>query len=370
MQPIQQLQNVSLWLLTAAFLLLTSAQPLQAQQQETGTATAITVLTHDSFSVSEDVLAQFQADTGISVKILRGGDAGQVVNQAILTQGNPLADVLFGVDNTFLSRALDAGIFEPYASPNLDAVDAQFLQYLADPNSENGELNHSVTPIDYGDVCLNYDIAYFEENDLTLPESLADLTDPAYESLLVAMNPATSSPGLAFMLATIAEFGTEGDYTYLDYWADLIDNGTRITDGWSDAYFGDFTVASEDGTYPLVVSYASSPPFTLDEATGQPLSASITADGMCFRQVEFAGILTNSEHTQAAQQFIDFMLSVPFQQDVPLQMFVFPVNVNAELPQDFAQYAAIPENPAQLDAANIEANREAWIQAWTETVLR
>jgi thiamine transport system substrate-binding protein len=232
---------------------------------------------------------------------------------------------------------------------------------------------HRVTPIDYGDVCLNYDISYFEDNELDVPQSLRDLTDPAYEGLLVAQNPATSSPGLAFLMATINEFGEPGDdneYSYLDYWQDLVDNDVLITDGWSDAYFTYFTEGSEDGTYPLVVSYASSPPFTYNEELDDVTTASIVADGTCFRQIEFAGILDGADNVEGAQLFIDFMLSKAFQEDMPLRMFVFPVNANAELPELFANYAQTPENPVTLDVARIEDNRETWINAWTETVLR
>lgn len=320
----------------------------------------LTVVGHDSFNVSEEVLAQFEEETGITVEILRAGDAGQVVNQSVLSAGNPLGDVLFGVDNTFLSRALNAEVFIPYESPNLELVDEQFI--LDDA--------YRVTPIDYGDVCINYDIAYFEENDLAVPESLSDLTDDTYEGLLVAENPATSSPGLAFLMATIAEFGTEGDYTYLDFWAELVANDTLIVDDWSTAYFTHFTQGGEDGTYPLVVSYASSPPFTYNEETDTVTTASIVAPNTCFRQIEFAGILDGSENVEAAQLFIDFMLTETFQEDVPVQMFVFPVNPNADLPETFAEYAQIPDEPATLDAERIEENREEWIRLWTETVLR
>lgn len=348
--------------ITALLLLLMGLSITQAQD------TTLTLISHDSFNVSEDVLAAFEEETGITVEILRAGDAGQMVNQAILTKNNPLADVLFGVDNTFLTRALDADLFIPYESPALESVDEAFIV----------DEDHRVTPVDYGDVCLNYDIAYFDDNDLALPESLQDLTDPAYESLLVVQNPATSSPGLAFMLATVAAFGTDDmtgadeddDYTYLDYWSALVANDVLISDGWEDAYFGQFTAASEDGTRPLVVSYASSPPVTIDAETGEATTASIVADNTCFRQIEFAGILTGTDQEEAAQQFIDFLLSEAFQEDLPLQMFVFPVNELAELPEDFVEFAQIPDDPATVSLEMIEANRDTWIAAWTETVLR
>jgi len=342
-------------LMSFLVLILLLVAPTMAQE-----VTSITVVTHDSFSVSEEVLAMFEDETGIQIEILRSGDAGVMLNQSILSRANPLGDVMFGVDNTFLTRALENDLFIPYESPMLEHVPEQFI--LDD--------EYRVTPIDYGDVCINYDIAYFQEQGLPVPETLSDLTEPAYEEMLVVLNPATSSPGLAFLLVTIANFGTEGDYTYLEYWRELVDNEVLVTDGWSDAYFGHFTAGSEDGTYPLVVSYASSPPATYDAETDAVATGSIIEDNTCYRQIEFAGILAGTEKVEAAQQFIDFMLDVPFQEDMPLQMFVFPVNENAELPELFAAYATIPEEPVMLTPEEIEANREDWIQSWTETVLR
>ena len=329
-----------------------------------GESNTLTLVTHDSFAVSENVLAQFEEETGITVEILRSGDAGTMVNQAILSKENPQGDVLYGVDNTFLSRALNADLFIPYESPLLADVPEEFI---LDPE-------HRVTPVDYGDVCLNYDVSYFEENALPVPESLADLTDPRYKGLLVVENPATSSPGLAFLLTTVAGFGAEGDYTYLDYWADLVENDVLIANDWTDAYFGQFSGSTgSEGTRPLVVSYASSPPvevYFMETLPETPPTASIVADGMCFRQIEFVGILDGTDNPEAARQFVDFMLSVPFQEDMPLQMFVYPVNSEAELPDVFVEFSAVPENPVYMDIDEIDANREEWIQAWTETVLR
>ncbi len=342
-----------IWITT--LLLLLGAVAVSAQDN------TLTVVAHDSFAYTEELLAQFQDETGITVEVLRLGDAGTMLNQLILSKSNPLGDVVFGVDNTFLSRALNEELFVAYESPALQSVDEAFI---VDPD-------HNVTPVDYGDVCLNYDIANFEENGLALPESLADLTKPEYSGLLVVENPATSSPGLAFLMATVAAFGEEGDYTYLDYWTDLVANDVAITEGWTDAYYGEFT--RYGGSRPLVVSYASSPPAEVlfaDPPTDVAPTGSIVADGTCFRQIEFAGILQGTDNLEAAQQFIDFLLSVDFQEDMPTQMFVFPVNGNAELPEVFTDYAQIPENPVVLDPADIDAGREEWIEAWTETVLR
>ena len=327
-------------------------------------AETVVVLTHDSFAISEEVLDSFEELSGISVEILRSGDAGQMVNQAILSKSHPLGDVLYGVDNTFLSRALDAEIFAAYQSTRLENVPEAFIP----------DETYRVTPVDYGDVCLNYDLAYFDEHELPLPERLSDLTAPDYAGLLVVENAATSSPGLAFLLATIAEFGDEGDYTYLEYWRDLADNDVLVVAGWSDAYYGEFTVGSRgDGDRPLVVSYASSPPAEViysDEPEAGAVTGAIVNDNMCFRQIEYAGVLDGAANPAGAEQFIDFMLSAEFQADLPLNMFVFPVVLGIELPEVFVEYAAIPENPASLDPALIEAKRDEWIQAWAEVMLR
>ncbi|MCY3718150.1 MAG: thiamine ABC transporter substrate-binding protein [Anaerolineaceae bacterium] len=323
--------------------------------------TVVTLITHDSFAIGEDVLAEFTESTGIQVEILQSGDAGEMLNKAILSRGNPLGDVLFGVDNSFLSRALSNDIFLPYESPLLEQVPQQFQM----------DDQFRVTPIDYGDVCLNYDVAWFDEQELALPESLSDLAEPEYRGLLVVENPATSSPGLSFMLATIGVFGTEGETTWLDFWSQLVENEVRVVSGWELAYWGEFSHSG--GEYPLVVSYASSPPaevFFMEDTPERAPTGAIVADQTCFRQIEFAGILDGSEQVEAAQQLIDFMLDTRFQEDIPLQMFVFPVNQEAELPDVFVEYAQVAEVPAVVSPEDIDAMRETWIQAWTETVLR
>lgn len=345
--------------ITLLFILILSSFTIFAQDTDT-----VVVVTHDSFAISEEVLLEFEENTGLTVEILRAGDAGQVVNQSILSKNNPLGDLLYGVDNTFLSRALNAEIFVPYESEALDTVPEEFVL--------NDEFY--VTPIDFGDVCLNYDIAYFEDEELDLPESLSDLAEPQYAELLVVENPATSSPGLAFMLATIAEFGTEGDYTFLDYWAELRDNGVLVVDGWSEAYYTEFSAPGRDtGTRPLVVSYASSPPVELffsDPMPEDAVTGAIVDDNMCFRQIEFAGVLENANNPAGAEQFIDFMLSETFQEDIPLNMFVYPVVEDIELPEIFVEHSTLPENPASVDYDMIEENREDWIQSWTEVMMR
>jgi thiamine transport system substrate-binding protein len=317
------------------------------------------LLTHDSFAVSDGVLDAFTDETGIEVELVQGGDAGTVVNQAILTNGNPQADVLFGVDSTFLSRALDEDLFVPYEAKDLDLVDDAFL---LDPE-------HRVTPVDYGDVCINYDKGWFDESGLAVPDSLVDLVDPAYKDLLVVENPATSSPGLAFLLATIDELGADG---WEGWWQQLKDNGVTVANGWEDAYYGEFSGGTtSEGTHPLVVSYASSPPAEVvyaDPPIDEAPTGVITAG--CYRQVEGAGILAGTDHEAEAGQLIDFLLSERFQADVPLSMFVYPVRTGVELPKEFVDFTVTPDDVATLDPEEIGAQRETWIDTWTDLVLR
>ncbi len=315
-------------------------------------AASITVLTHDSFAVPADLIDDFTATTGIRVELLSSGDAGQLVAEAILTAGSPLGDVLFGIDNTFLQRGLDADIFEPYESPGLEDVPDEFQ--LDD--------RHRVTPIDYGDVCVNYWIAALPGEP---PTSLDDLLDPIYADQLVVQSPETSSPGLAFLLATIAEYGDGWE----EYWEALRSNGVAVTAGWEDAYYGEF--AAGDGSRSMVVSYASSPPVEVlfaAEPIDSPPTGVMTAS--CYRQIEFAGVLAGTDEPAAARRFVDFMLEPSFQNEVPLAMFVFPVSRRATLPTEFVDHVPPVADPHILDPAEVEANRDRWTERWVEIVLR
>lgn len=330
----------------------------------------ITVLVHDSFAVSKDVLEAFTEDTGIEVVILPAGDAGEMVNRAILTRARPLADVLYGIDNGLLGRAQAVELFEPYASPALDTVDPR---YRFDPS-------HAVTPVDVGFVTINADLAAFSSSGLALPDDLEELVDPRYRDMLVVENPASSSPGLAFLFATVARFGEGeagsfmgGSGDWLDFWAALRDNGVQVTDGWSDAYYTSFS--RYGGDRPMVVSYATSPAAEVMFAD-VPLETSPTANLLCatcsYRQIEAAGILRGTKHRQAAERFVDFLLSPAFQADVAPSMFVYPVVEGTPVPDAFERFASLPtaEQTATLAPDRTEAKQAVWLRQWTDVVLR
>jgi len=268
---------------------------------------------------------------------------------------------MYGIDNTFLSRALQAGIFEPYEAEALASI----------PDEYELDDQHRVSPVDFGDVCLNYDRSYFEEQGLAVPDSLEALADPAYRGLLVAENPASSSPGLAFLLATIVTLGEEN---HLDYWEALVENDILIVDSWDTAYYSEFSGgAFSEGTRPLVVSYATSPAaevYFSEEPLDVSPTGAVVAPGTCFRQIEFVGILKNGQNRDLAEAFVEYVLGASFQGDIPLHMFVFPVNETVALPEVFAEHALRAEQPATMSVDAIEQNRESWVQAWIDVVLQ
>lgn len=322
--------------------------------------TSITLVTYESFPTEgtdvNEQLATFSDETGIEVEILVAGDTGTMLSKAELAVGNPEGDVIWGIDSSFLSRAVGSEIFEPYEANGLDAIPDRFTDLV--PNGE-------ATPVDFGDVCVNYDIGALEALGIDPPATLDDLADPEYADLLVVQNPATSSVGLAFMLASVDEYGADG---WQDYWQRLADNGVSVTDGWSDAYYGQFSYAG--GDRPLVVSFGSSPPvevlFSDVELDTAPTGV---VESTCYRQVEFVGILAGTEHPEAARQLVDFMITEEFQATLPLNVFVFPTNSEVALDQTFVDFAVIPETSRLLDPAFVDANREDFIDQWTDLVI-
>ncbi|MBB5936018.1 thiamine ABC transporter substrate-binding protein [Streptomyces zagrosensis] len=322
----------------------------------------VTVVSHDSFEVSKTVLSKFTAQTGYKVKVVRGADAGAAVNQAILSKGNPQGDVFFGVDNTLLSRALDEGVFTKYRAKDLNHV-PEDLQLDA--------AKHRVTPVDTGDICVNYDRKFFADKKLAPPKTFNDLIKPQYKNMLVTENAATSSPGLAFLLGTV---GTYGDDGWQSYWKKLKDNGVEVVDGWEQAYNDRFSGSgggAGKGDKPLVVSYASSPPAEVVGVEPQPKEGPTgVAAGTCFRQIEFAGLLDGAKNAKGGKALLDFMLSKAFQEDVPVKMYVNPVRKGAKLPEVFTKYGQKIAEPATVAPEKITKNREQWIKSWTSLVVR
>jgi thiamine transport system substrate-binding protein len=317
------------------------------------------LVTHDSFAIAKPVKAAFEKQTGLKLRILQTGDAGAALNRALLTSGRPEGDAFFGVDNNLLTRALADDLLVPYRSPALSRVDRHV----------DLDATHRLTPIDQSEVCLVYDRAWFAKEGIAAPRSLLDLTLPRYRGLTVVENPATSTPGLAFVLATIAKLGPGG---WKAYWQKLRANKVLVSDGWDDAYNAQFSgSSSHKGKRPIVVSYSTDPAAEVFFA-GKPLSEAPVAvvPGSCFRQIEFAGVLRGAKNPAGAQKLVDFMLSTRFQAGMPLTMFVLPVRQGVPLPPVFRRFPPVVANPLQLPAKTIGANRDRWIREWASIVIR
>ncbi|MFD7655184.1 thiamine ABC transporter substrate binding subunit [Actinosynnema sp. NPDC059797] len=334
----------------AAALALLSGCSVAATNGPAEGERVVTLVTHDSFAASQEVLDAFKAETGITIKPLASGDAGEVTNKLVLTKDNPIGDVAFGVDSTFASRALAEGVFAEYASPEA-RHGAQ--RYQLDPPNR-------LHAVDVGDVCLNVDVAALK--DVGEPAGLADLADPKYRDMLVVEDPATSSPGLAFLLGTIATFG-EGEWQR--YWGRLTANGVKVVSGWEEAYTQDFSGSSGKGPRPIVVSYASSPSAEIGD-DGTPRTKALL--DTCYRQVEYAGVLNGAKNAEDAKKVVDFLLSERFQADVPGQMYVYPSREGVALPEAWAKAAPLPAESRSLPAAEVDANRERWVSEWRTLV--
>jgi len=317
----------------------------------------LTVMTHDSFAISPATLAAFEQQHHAKVTILNSGDAGSLLNKAILSKDAPFADVLYGVDNTFLSRAQEAGIFIPYTPNTANFVDGIDLS-----------VSTPLIPIDRGYVVINYDIAALAKRGIEPPHSLQDLLMPEYKGLLVVENPALSSPGLAFLLATVAEFG---ESNWQGYWKLLRENDVLIAPDWNTAYYTHFSGSSGKGPRPLVVSYSSSPAAEVVYADPKVDTApTANVNFAAFEQTEYVGILKGTQQETLARAFVDFMLTDTFQNDMPLNMFVYPVTKSAVLPEVFTANATIPTVRAQLLPSVIAAQRDAWVKEWDDIMLK
>jgi thiamine transport system substrate-binding protein len=337
---------------------LLSACSLLGGEEETATGSSSTsevvLVTHDSFSLPEELVEQFRTEYGHELVVRASGDAGALSAKLALTKENPTGDAAFGIDNTFASRVLEEGVFAPYDPP-------------VQPGTERYELaegSDRLTPVDAAAVCVNIDDTWFAEQDVAPPRTLEDLTKPAYRDLMVVPAASTSSPGMAFLLTTVAAYGDE----WPAYWSDLLDNGLKVVDGWSDAYYTDFTQGGEKGSRPIVLSYDSSPAFTVGEGAQRSTTSALL--DTCFQQVEYAGVLEGAANPEGAEDLVAFLQEPAVQAALPESMYVFPVIEGVELPEDWARYAVQPEDPADVDPALIAAERDTWLQQWTDLITR
>jgi len=332
--------------LTAAVLTLGAAAASAAE---------LRVLTHASFAVPPALLAQFEKEAGVTLRITKSGDAGEMLNKLILTRANPIADVVFGIDNVLAAKA-DA-VLDAHERPADKAV----------ARADAVTLPPKLLPVDYGYVTVNYDKAWFAKKGLALPRTLDDLAQPAYARLLVVQNPATSSPGNAFLLATIGALGEEKAF---DWWARMRTHGVSVAKGWSEAYYTEFS--HNGGARPLVVSYASSPAaelFYSKTKLTEPPTGSLTLQGGAFRQVEGVALVKGGKERAAAVRFMAFLRSAPVQQALQTEMWMYPFDANTPR-VDALRHAPEPTAFDSPSAQAIADKNADWVRRWTRVVLK
>ncbi|EEH63268.1 ABC transporter, substrate-binding protein, thiB family [Gleimia coleocanis DSM 15436] len=347
----------SLAILAAGALFLsacgTGANNAEKTEKPAAEAKTVTVLAYDSLEFEDDLKAEFEKETGFKLDIQQIGSGGELTNKLVLTKDNPLGDVAFGVDNISAYRAVKEGVFAEKAA---EVSEAEKAQQISDAPA--------LVPFNQSDVCVNADPAWFKAKNLEMPKTLDDLKDPKYKDLLVAMNPTSSSPGLAFFMATVAKY----EDGWKDYWMALKDNGLKVTKGWSDAFGTDFSAGEGKGDRPLMVSYSSSPAYAVNEALTESAIANLPET--CFHQVEYVGVLNGAKNVAGAEAFVKFMQKASTQEVFVANNYVHPINPDVKLPEALARFGMLSEKPFTLDPMKIDENQAQWLAEWSELIAK
>lgn len=316
-----------------------TAQP--AAEQE------VTLVTHDSFKLDDALIAQLKKDTGITLKTVAADSGAKMVSQLTLKKDNPIGDAVYGIDTNVMGAVAKAGLVQDvnFALP-------ESAKNFTDPKVPGA------APIDRGDVCLNYDIQYFKEKGLQPPASFDDLTKPEYKGMLVAEDPGESTTGLAYLTGTVQKYGNGWE----DYWKQLKANDVKVVSSWDTAYNVEFTAGEGKGTYPIVVSYASSPSFSVNKEGTEAATAAVLAT--CYPQVEYAGVLTNAKNPEGAKKVVEWLLSKGVQEDIPNSMYMYPIDSTATIPDAMKKFAPLPSDTKPMDSDEVENQRADWVKTF------
>ena len=197
-------------------------------------------------------------------------------------------------------------------------------------------------PFDQADVCLNYDETKVDGENLTVPTSLWDLTEEAWKGKIAFPSPLTSSPGRSFMVATVDYFENDDDNTTdaFDWWGAMADNDAIFTSGWTEAYerhysggYGERWVEGHLGDAAMTVSYCHSPGVEAFFSDNWTKSTSLTLPRTTFHQVEYAAVINGAVEVEAANAFIEYLLSEEVNQNMPENNLMLSVLTNASLPE-------------------------------------
>lgn len=314
-------------------------------------ATEVRLATHDSFDLPKELISQFEQQHDAKIRIVKAGDGNELLNKLIISKRKPIADVVYGLDNGNIAQAISENILSNTQPQSADTV-------VKLPNA---------LAVDYGFIAINYDKQWFKEKNLPLPTSLADLTKPEYKNLLVSPNPATSTPAMGFFLANIAGLGEEGAF---QWWQKMRQNGVKITKGWSEAYYKEFSL--NGGSRPMMVGYSSSPAAEVFYSKGKlstPRMGNLFLNGGVYLQKEGVAVLNGSQQPELATKLAQYLQSPTVQRAVPTSMWVYPAVRHTPLAPVMV-HASVPKVHFAPNDKRIQQNRKAWLQRWVQTVLK
>lgn len=335
-------------------------------QDDDGT---LKILTYDIAAFSDDMLTNFTEQTGFAVELVYTDDAGGILEIMLQTQGSPQVDLAVGLDNTYLQTALD------FCLLTVNNVDTSNV----DPNVMALYDGPKAVPFDQGHVCLNYDESVVDGENLTEPQTLWNLTESQWTDKTVFPSPLTSSPGRAFMVATIDYFENDLDpnTTAFDWWKAMADNGATFTSGWTEAYEIHYSggygawVDGHLGDAAMTVSYCHSPGVEAYYGGNWTSSTSLVLPRATFHQVEYGGLVNGGGNQEAANAFLTFLLSEDINRNMPENNLMQSVLNNATWPEEegYRYHTDLPTLNANITTERIGQEMDDWLMAWTNATV-
>jgi len=298
----------------------------------------LTVYVYESLSwIEEGTVQKFEEMNDCEVKVVKLGDAGNVLTRLVLERKNPRADVVIGLDQSLAAKAVEEDLLIPYKPENIENIKDEAL--IFDPE-------YYVIPYDYGAIAIIYDPEKIHEE----LESFEDLTK--FKNSLIIQDPRASSTGQAFLLWTIAVY----ENNWKDFWERLMPAILTVSPSWDDSF-----AKFEIGEAPMMVSYATDSAYSQYYYGSSKYKVFIPKEG-AYVQIEGAGIVKGTDNLVLAQKFIEFILTEDFQKGIPLNQWMFSA-IDVELPEVY-QYAVVPEKILTIPAQEISNNLERWLKEW------
>ncbi|MFM5632165.1 thiamine ABC transporter substrate binding subunit [Aeromonas veronii] len=308
-------------------------------------ADTLTVYTYSSFTAEwgpgPKIKQAFEKACDCTLNLVPLEDGVAILNRLRLEGYHSKADLVLGLDDALISEAKQSGLFAPH-SAKLDSIKVP-----------GGWQDDTFVPYDYGYFAFVYNKDKLKQP----PKSLKELVERP-DLKVIYQDPRTSTPGQGLMLWMKSVYGDKAPAA----WAELAKKTVTVTKGWSEAY-GMFL----DGEADMVLSYTTSPAYHLIAENKPQYQAAAFEEGH-YRQVEVAAKLKSAKQEKLADQFLQFMVSPAFQQEIPTGNWMYPV-IDTPLPKGFEQMITVAK-PLAFSSDEVAANRKGWIREWLQAVTQ